>query len=258
MIDLNKIKDCFVNFHNEDPFPYAVIDDFFPEKIANSLAEEFPDFDSDAFNGNYNNPLEIKKTCNIWDRFPSLTYKVFDYLNSKEFLNFISNVTGQENVYSDSGLHGAGWHIYPPGGKLNVHLDYTIHPKLELQRKFNLLIYLNQNWKPEWAGELGLWYGKEKPMQLVKVLEPKFNRAVFFDTTMNSWHGLEIPNKFPGKECRKSIALYYLIEPNKNMLNRTRALFSPSEDQKNNLEILDLINRRSKITSQDVSKWDRA
>jgi Rps23 Pro-64 3,4-dihydroxylase Tpa1-like proline 4-hydroxylase len=50
-----------------------------------------------------------------------------------------------------------GLHTHARGGKLNVHLDYDIHPKLELQRYLNLIIYLTPGWKPEWGGGLGMW-----------------------------------------------------------------------------------------------------
>jgi Rps23 Pro-64 3,4-dihydroxylase Tpa1-like proline 4-hydroxylase len=36
--------------------------------------------------------------------------------------------------------------------KLNVHLDYSIHPKLGLERRLNLVLYITSGWKPEWGG----------------------------------------------------------------------------------------------------------
>jgi hypothetical protein len=258
MIDLESVRECFTDFQNKQPFPYAVIDNFFPADIAHTLSAEFPAYDSDVFNGKYFNQIEIKKTCNIWDRFPKLTYQAFQYLNSTEFLEFIASVTGQPKLYADSGLHGGGWHIHPPAGKLNVHLDYSIHPKMSLQRKFNLLIYLNPNWQSDWGGELGLWTDNNgKPGNLVDKVEPKFNRAVIFDTTMNSWHGLEVPNSFPQGQDRKSMALYYLIDPPVGISDRSRALFVPSKEQENDQDVLALIERRSRVIGEDPTKWSR-
>ena len=122
-----------------------------------------------------------------------------------------------------------------------------------------MLVYLNPNWEPGWGGELGLWTNdNNKPKDLDKMLEPKFNRGVIFDTTCNSWHGLEVPNMFPQGQDRKSIALYYLTDPPTNVSTRSRALFSPSKDQENNQDVLDLIERRSKVTGQDPTKWSRS
>jgi Rps23 Pro-64 3,4-dihydroxylase Tpa1-like proline 4-hydroxylase len=259
IINVNKFMEQLVDFQHRVPFPHLVVDNFFTEQIANQLAEDFPNSDSSVFNGNYNNQIEIKNTCNIWDRFPPTTYKVLCYLNSSEFIGIIEHHTGIK-LYSDPGLHGGGWHLHPPGGKLNVHLDYTLHPKTELMRRYNLIVYLNPNYKSGWGGELGLWTHDEtmnQPKKCVKVIEPKFNRAILFDTTVNSWHGLEIPNKFPDKECRKSLAVYYLTLPNVQMDSRKRALFAPNEEQRNDTEVLDLIERRSKVTGEDPTKWAR-
>ena len=132
---------------------------------------------------------------------------------------------------------------------MNTHLDYSIHPKLDLQRKLNLLVYLNSNWKSTWGGFLGLWGNEtsKKPGKLIKSIEPKFNRAVIFDTTQNSWHGLPKPITCPNNQYRKSIAIYYLCKKNKNVSKRGKALFSPTNEQTNDKKIIDLIKRRSSI-----------
>lgn len=259
IINLNKLTEQLVDFQRKFPFPHLVIDDFFTENIANKLAEDFPNQDSSIFNGNYNNQIEIKTTCNVWDRFPTTTYKVLHYLNSSDFIGIIERHTSIK-LYADQGLHGGGWHLHPSGGKLNVHLDYTLHPKMGMMRKYNLIVYLNPNYQTGWGGELGLWTHDDatnQPKECVEIIEPRFNRAILFDTTMNSWHGLEVPNKFPDKECRKSLALYYLTNPYTQTDNRKRALFAPSEQQKNDTEVLELIERRSKVTGEDPTKWTR-
>ena len=81
----------------------------------------------------------------------------------------------------------------------------------------------------------------------MKTISPKFNRAVLFDTTQNSWHGLPDPIQCPEEEYRKSIAIYYLCDLPPNISKRGRALFSPNEDQKNDEEVLNLIKSRSII-----------
>lgn len=256
-VNLENVKKSLLGFNERKPFPFSIIDNFFDIDFANTLADEFPNFDSDSFNGKYFNKIEIKKSGNIWDKFPPSTYKAFCYLNSYDFVSFIEKEIINTRLYPDNGLHGGGWHTHPPGGLLNVHLDYSIHPKLGLQRKYNLIVYLNPNYKTGWGGELGLWDSKDgKPTELVHTVEPVFNRAILFDTT-NGWHGLEIPNKFPEGYNRNSIAVYYLIDPEPNVINRNRALFAPSKEQMNDKEILELIERRSKITGDDPTLWSR-
>jgi hypothetical protein len=234
-------------FQRNKPFPHVVIDNFFNDDTARFLASEFPSFNSSVWH-EYNNAIEVKRVCNHWDRFPETTYKVMDYLNSYEFLINLEDLLGTgEELYADPGLHGGGWHTHKRGGKLNCHLDYSIHPKLGKERRLNVIVYLTPRWQPSWGGALGLWSGDgEKPDQLVKQVDCLFNRCVIFDTSQNSWHGLPAPIQCPDEISRNSIATYYLCEPRKNAPPRGRAKFVPSEDQVNDAAVLELIEKRSR------------
>ena len=178
-----------------DSFPYdhLVIDDFFPLDKARKLSQEFPEYDSNLWY-QYKNPLENKKSSNNWWDFPPETYKTFCFLNSCEFLNTLREKTGIQKLYPDIGLHGGGWHIHDRGGKLNIHLDYSIHPKSGLQRKLNLIV---KDGKVN--GVVVLSYGHiiTKKYPLRREYYNVFNRAILFDTTQNSWHGLPQPLSCP-------------------------------------------------------------
>lgn len=247
-LNLNNINNAFNSFSGAEPFDHCVIDNFFREDTANQLRKEIPDFDSEFWH-EYNNAIECKKTCNDWNKFPPLTYSAFHFLNSDLFVNYIKGLTKIEPLYSDDGLNGGGWHIHSNGGKLNPHLDYSLHPKIKLERKLNIIIYLEKDWKSEWGGHLGLYKdtSKDEPKNLHVEIEPKFNRAIFFDTTQNSWHGLSQTVQTPDGYCRKSMAIYYLTLPNSNTDERGKALFSPTENQKGNQDIIELIHSRSSI-----------
>ena len=111
----------------------------------------------------------------------------------------------------------------------------------------NLIIYLENLYKPHYGGHLGFWeHDKENnlPGKLKKEIFPKFNRAIIFDTSQNSWHGLSRPISLPQKIYRKSIAVYYLCEPQRKHLNNKRALFAPRDDQKKTKSLLKLIKMR--------------
>ena len=258
MVNKENIISAFSNFKTNRPFYYCVIDNFLKDSFAELVANEFPSFDSAQYNGNYNNQIEFKKTCNIWDKFLPNTYKLLNYLNSTEFVSNISEWTETLELYADPGLHGGGQHTHPRGGKLNPHLDYNIHPKLGLQRKFNLLLYLTPNWNESWGGDFGLWNSNESgPTSISTTISPQFNRAIFFDTTMNSWHGLATEVNCPTNISRNSIAVYYLTVPPKDAELRQRAKFAPTNEQKNNQSILDLIERRSRTNGNDVETWER-
>lgn len=228
------------------PFDHWVIDDFLPVDTAIQLSNEFMDYNNPSWFC-YNNPLEKKKSCNDWYLFPPKTYEVISYFCSEKFISNIKSLTGIENLYPDIGLHGAGWHITGRGGKLNVHLDYSIHPKLNKQRKLNLIVYLTEDWNTDWGGNLQFWSNDKennKPESCKKIVDNIFNRAVIFDTTQNSWHGYPEPINCPEGVYRKSIAVYYLTDPPEDVDSRKRALYYPTKEQENNLYILNFIKLR--------------
>tara|TARA_B100001287_G_C22676576_1_gene528019 strand:- start:1198 stop:1995 length:798 start_codon:yes stop_codon:yes gene_type:complete len=249
ILNIDSLENSFKTFNNSEPFDHCYVDNFFNGNIAKSLEEEFPGYESDIWHG-YNNPLEVKKVCNNWNIFPAITYSVFSILSSQEFTSYLSQLTGISPLYPDIGLNGAGWHIHKKGGKLNTHLDYSIHPKRGLLRKINLIVYLNSNWKDEWGGALGLWdqdpNDKSICGELIKRIPTLYNRGVFFDT-VDSWHGLPEPLTCPENEYRKSIAVYYLTTPTELHSDRGKALFSPTDDQKGDDKIKKLIKERSSV-----------
>lgn len=232
-----------------EPFNHIVIDDFFNESFANALAEEFPDYNDDRWY-RYDNPIEVKRTMNFWDRFPKLTYNAFWFLCSQNFSDILSRKIGKQ-LYADYGLNGGGWHMHGNNGKLNIHQDYSIHPKIPLQRKLNIIIYLSKDWNPEWGGGLEFWSHdseKNRAKEMVKRIDVKFNRAVIFDTTQNSWHGLPEKLTCPDGVYRKSLAIYYLQEPDESVEMRSKAWYAPYKEQENDQSILEFIEKRKHAT----------
>jgi len=245
-INLKEIIAGKDNFHQEKPFPHLIIDDFIEANLARIISSEFPDINDQSL-FKYDNPLEKKFALNDWNRFPKNTYDFLNYLCSDEVVNTFSSLVGLK-LYADPGLHGGGWHMHENGGKLNPHLDYNIHPKLGLQRKLNLIIYLPEDWDESWGGQFGLWsndLNTSGPKKLEKEINIQFNRAVLFDTTYQSWHGLSKIISTPNGEIRKSLAIYYLCDPPKDSDKRERALYAPSEEQIGNADVEAFIKKRA-------------
>ncbi len=233
-------------FANAKPFPHLVIDNFLDENVARTLYEDVPSIYSTAW-FQYDNQIENKYLCNHWDKFPKATYQFFTDVTSPEFTAKLSELTGIYPLVADVGLHGGGWHVHTQGGLLNVHKDYSIHPKLKLERALNLIVYVTPDWDTSWGGGLGLWTEKDgQPHELIHNVECLFNRAVLFDTRKNSWHGLPTPLSCPTDVRRTSLAVYYLTTPAAETDPRERALFAPSEWQKGDTAIEELIARRAK------------
>jgi hypothetical protein len=190
-----------------DPFPHIVIDGLFDDAILDRVVAEFPA------------PGEMK-----WLSFDSATEKKLGYfherssitpfirefldaLNGFEMLLFLEALTGMEGLIPDPYFGGGGLHQIEPGGFLKVHADFNVHPKLKLDRRANVLIYLNRNWREEWGGDLELW--NESMTECRRKVAPLFNRTVIFSTTDTSYHGHPEPLRSPAGVTRKSASLYY-------------------------------------------------
>ena len=241
--DLQVMKE---KWQNAKPYPHLIIDNFLPLEDAKAISKDFPNADSN-FWYEYSNPLEVKKASSDWSKFPPSIYKTFLALLSPEVTNVLSHLTGQQ-LTADVGLHGGGLHLHKAGGKLNTHLDYSIHPMAKLQRKVNIIVYVTEDWQTEWDGALGLWEHdseNNQPGNLVQKIDCVFNRAVIFDTTMNSWHGLPDPVLCPDNKSRNSLAAYFLCEPPSIVDERVKALYAPTESQKGDEAIYDLIKKRA-------------
>jgi len=254
VINFENLRCGLRNFVGSKPFDHCIVDGFFDDDAACALAAEFPDYESEDWYF-YNNAIEHKKALNNWEKFPKATYQAFTLLQSPAVTELLEEALG-EKIYVDHGLNGGGWHIHGSGGNLNPHLDYSIHPKMKMERVLNIIVYLSPELKPEHGGHLGLWAHdevKKAPGELVREVEPRFNRAIIFNTTQNSWHGMSRKLNVPEGIHRKSLAIYYMRTPAEGAEQRGRALFAPREEQRGDEQVLRTIKLRSNVaTSSNV------
>ena len=197
-----------INYLSAKPFPNIVLNNFFEDGFLNAILNEFPDLLKLRGSQSYNVKNEIKLSNKNYDKFPPTIKSFIDFLNSNLFLNFLQNLTSiKEQLVSDPHLEGGGLHEIKSGGVLKIHTDFNRHPFLDLDRRINVLIYLNKNWKPSYGGYLEFW---NKNMSMCeKKIPPSFNTMAIFSTTDFSNHGHPDPLNCPMEVSRKSIALYY-------------------------------------------------
>jgi Rps23 Pro-64 3,4-dihydroxylase Tpa1-like proline 4-hydroxylase len=188
------------------PFPHVVIDDFLPNSVLNDVLNEFPKVSSIKWQ-KFDNTGEKKLASTHEQQMGDMTRFLLYQLNSSTFLNFLEQLTGIDGLIPDPHFVGGGLHQIEKGGYLKMHVDFNQYERLRLDRRLNLLIYLNQNWQEEYGGHLELW--DQNMTQCEKKVLPMFNRCVIFSTTDFSYHGHPEPLTCPDGETRKSLALYY-------------------------------------------------
>lgn len=230
-INKEKLKQ---SFSTGKPFPHIVIDNFLDPNILESALNAYPDEkDKEVWGWKSNDKNSIKLMCQnpdtIKHRVPEVA-NVIDALNADEWLTELSYITNMPNLQADPSLSGGGMHQLNNGGFLRLHVDFNVADSLpHLNRRLNIILFLNKNWKPEYGGQLELW--NTDCTEKVVSIEPEFNRAVIFDTQpkdgIQPWHGN--PNKVntPKGITRRSIALYYYTKekPDTPMAKKHRTLY---------------------------------
>lgn len=192
-------------YQSANPYPYVVIDNFLKPEFAQRIHDEAR---ATAANQDASNGItqSLKVACTNWDAFGKDTHRLISYFNSAEFIGSIGRVVGTDNLFGDPELEGGGIHLTRRGGFLKMHTDFNWHARLEADRRINILLYLNKDWKKEYRGELVL---ADIPQKNTASVEPVFNRMVIFNTNDATLHGHPDALMFPDDYPRASIAMYY-------------------------------------------------
>ncbi len=193
-------------YQSAEPFPHIVIDDFCSPEMLERCLEYFPAA-PDPDSRSYERHQERYKTSYNPDHLPDQLRSFFYSMNSRPFIVFLENLTGIKGLIPDPFFLGGGFHQTSQGGHLDVHADFNFHKPLGIERRLNLLIYLNHGWKEEFGGALELW--DPDMTQCIEKVAPVFNRCVVFSTSGASNHGHPAPVNHPDGNPRRSIALYY-------------------------------------------------
>ena len=196
-------------YQSAKPFPHIVLDQFISEEVLQEALREFPSIEELAHwkiasdeNTQYRK-FHLPDTSEMKFHVRHLV----EQFNSSTFCLFLEELTGIEGIIPDPHLLGGGIHQIARGGLLKVHADFNVHHRFRLDRRLNVLLYLNPDWKEEYGGHLELW--DEEMSRWVQKILPTFARCVIFNTTSSSYHGHPDPLDCPDSMTRKSLAFYY-------------------------------------------------
>ncbi|MGS0742068.1 2OG-Fe(II) oxygenase [Glaciimonas sp. GG7] len=190
-----------------EPYPHIVIDNFLPVKLIEEILQKFPleKITGDKF---YENDYQgLHKRQILPENCEERIRNIFHFFNSAPILQFLEGLTTIDSLIGDPYFNGGGFHEISRGGKLGIHADFRINEQLHINRRLNILIYLNKDWDSNYGGCLEIW--DKKMTGKIDVIAPLFNRCVIFNTDADSYHGHPDPLNTPSEITRKSIALYY-------------------------------------------------
>lgn len=192
-----------------EPYNHLVIDSYLKHDEAEQLLN-YAQLLVDQNKMDQNNHLNSKKIAqHDLNKFSKPVRSLIEEITKKvkaqvsEILEFKEEEIIDDLEYN----HGGGFHCLPPGGFLNMHIDFNYHPISKNKRIANAIIYLNKEWKEEFGGTLILH--KDKNEANMVEYSPIFNRLVVFPVTDKTWHGN--PNPVKANRYRYSYSMYFYI-----------------------------------------------
>lgn len=242
------------------PFPHIVLDDVLQPEIIGRAHAEFAAIDESSWT-NYLHLNERKYANTDPETWGHVLRSVSSAFTSDRFVAFLSRLTGFDALRADPSMDGGGLHRSVTGGFLNVHADFTAHHTEQMwRRRVNLLLYLNEDWRPEWAGDLELWSADMQRCE--RRIAPVGNRLLLFTTADDSFHGHPEPLRCPEDSARQSMALYYFTEEVEPHIRSTHYRARPGDGAKaalifadnQALHAYDALKRRLRLSDETVSR----
>ncbi|OBH03245.1 hypothetical protein A5696_09130 [Mycobacterium sp. E2699] len=189
-------------FEAAEPFPHLVIDDLV--RLSPLEASSFPGISWPGWNELGDRYQQNKRACADIDSIPEPFRALIRQLSEPRFLRVLEQVTAIKNLLPDPYLAGGGLHLSGSGGILSPHTDFHYYRALNLYRRINVLVYLNEDWSLRDGGCLSLY---DKQGHAIKTIVPEWGRVVIFRTDDESVHGFPVP--IAADKWRRSVALYY-------------------------------------------------
>ena len=196
-------------YRSAEPFPHIVIDCLLEPQILREALTDFPNIDGKEFFDRDQERLKFQFAPE--EVKAGLLRNLLIEFNGHAFVSFLEEMTGIDSLIGDHHFSGGGLHETRRNGHLSIHGDFNVHEGLNLERRLNLLVYLNDDWDEAFGGALELWDTKMTKCE-VKVA-PIMARAVVFNTSLDSYHGHPDPLVCPEGRTRRSIATYYYTAP---------------------------------------------
>ena len=255
--DADHLRDAY---QSAVPYPHIVIDNFLEPDALAAAIDEFPPLVPEEWN-NYLHANERKFSNTDPSTWGPTLQRIMEELNGPRFVAFIGTLIGVDDLIADPSLEGGGLHQSTTGGFLNIHSDFTVHPHNRTwQRRANILLYLNEDWEPEYGGDLEMWSADMKTC--VERVSPVANRVLIFTTNSTSFHGHPEPLRCPEGVARRSLALYYFSVENNPLVRSTDYRARPGDGahaimiyaDKQMLRAFDWTKRHLGVSDQTASR----
>jgi Rps23 Pro-64 3,4-dihydroxylase Tpa1-like proline 4-hydroxylase len=192
------------------PYPNVALDNFLPQETISAMKQECNNLEwTREFTRNGSHMIERQDVENL-----PVANEVRNIMSSRRFLVWLGEVTGHHDLIPDPHMIGAGYMRCSRGDSLKLHSDFNFNNTLKLYRMLSINIYLNENWQPEWNGDLQFWDFERKECKTRYF--PEAGKAVIFRHHKFGFHGHPEPLQCPENIYRDGFRMFYYVSEMSN------------------------------------------
>jgi hypothetical protein len=227
-------RDYLWDYKKGTPVPYIVLDNFLPHNIFDHVSKEPTNIPKHFWNSFTRNGSCMEE-CKAFEYSPTIQTLV-NCFNSGSFIDWLEHLTGLEKLVTDCHLIGAGLSKTTHGSSLKLHTDFNWNNELALNRALSLILYINQDWKESWGGDLEFWnFDRTKKLHTIA---PLSNRLLIWNYDEKLWHGYPNPLSSPVDKSRMALRIFYYQSDSEPRSTPHRSLYwwdektnQPSDDR---------------------------
>lgn len=140
------------DYRSTEPFPHIVMEGILPDHLMRQVLHHLPKEKLqtvvvfDIGYGDHHKREVMPEQCD------PVVCEFFHSMNSRPMLQFLDGLTSVDALLPDPYFNAGGFHEASRDVKLGVHADSRIHGQLNVQRRINLPICLNEARDDEWRG----------------------------------------------------------------------------------------------------------
>jgi hypothetical protein len=189
------------------PFPHLILDNLFPGEVLEAVVAEAPGTHrGDWLFMEADGLQQVLRMRTGVDMGPA-SYQLASFVHSPAFLYLLSELTDVWQLLPDPYLQGAGHAAMRREMFMEVHSDRNVAYETGLTRRMAMIIFLNKDWRTEYAGQLELWNHEGTRCEVS--IEPLFNRTVLFEVANPNYHGVPSALNCPPDRARQSFIVYF-------------------------------------------------
>jgi Rps23 Pro-64 3,4-dihydroxylase Tpa1-like proline 4-hydroxylase len=206
-------------YQSATPGSHLVLDGLFDPQLLRSVSGEFPSHPSWAKVERADRELCFRSINNM--PFGPAADSYFAAINSACFLCYLQALTGIDDLVADVTVQRGGLHETRSGGYFKVHRDFSYHRTNDLKVALIVVTYLNEDWRPEFRGDLELW----NETGCARSIAPLFGRTVIMGSPDRTYHGHPDPLNVPPGMSRRSVAAYFYVNQHRTGAERDSTQF---------------------------------